>query len=151
MKCYVNFRKIRQCCVAKRQDFETEVFWDTVVRNCQNYSGSIGPVGFEADNEFSCFFQRELAEKRVRLFTPTRQTQIRCQRPAPPVTLWLFEAIARFLWTMSHENSLNYLLLVGDMYSESTDPEDISVTSDALLFWSSNYSTNHKGWLLCAE
>ena len=43
------------------------------------------------------------------------------------------------------------MLLAGDMYSESTDPEDISVTSDALLFWSSNYSTNHKGWLLCAK
>ena len=53
MKCYVNFRKIRQCCVAKRQDFETEVFWDTVVRNCQNYSGSTGPVGVEADTVFS--------------------------------------------------------------------------------------------------
>ena len=97
----------------------------------------------------SLVFQRELAEKRVRLFTPTRQPQIRCRRPA--VTLWLFEAIASFLWTMSHENSLTYLLLAGDMHSESTDPEDISVTPDALLFWSSNYSTNHKVWLSCAE
>ena len=41
------------------------------------------------------------------------------------------------------KNSLNYLLL-------ATDPDDISVTSDSLLFWSSDYSTNHKGWLLCA-
>ena len=95
----------------------------------------------------SLVFQVELAEKRVRLLTPTRQPQIRRRRPAPPVTLWLLEAIARFLWTMSHENSLNYLLLAGDMYSESTDTEDISVTSDALLFWSSDYSTNHMGWL----
>ena len=124
-------RVIRQCCVAKRQDFET-VFWDTMVVNCQNYSGSIGRVGVEADGEISCFSEG------------AGQTQIR-------VTLWLLEAIARFLWTMSHENSLNYLLLAGDMYSEPTDPEDISVTSDALLFWSSNYSTNHKVWLLCAE
>ena len=49
------------------------------------------------------------------------------------------------------ENSLNYLLLAGDTYSESTDPDDISVTFKSLLFWSSDYSTNHKGWLLCAE
>ena len=48
-------RVVRQCCVAKRQDFETEVFWDTMVVNCQNYSGSTGPVGVEADGEFSCF------------------------------------------------------------------------------------------------
>ena len=32
------------------------------------------------------------------------------------------------------ENSLDYLLLANDTYSESTDPEDISVTSDSLLF-----------------
>ena len=44
-----------------------------------------------------------------------------------------------------------HLLLDGDTYSESTGPDDISVTSDSFLFWSSDYSTNHKGWLLCAE
>ena len=45
---------IRQCRVAKRQDFESEVFWDTMVGNCQNYSGSTGPLGVEADGEISC-------------------------------------------------------------------------------------------------
>ena len=49
------------------------------------------------------------------------------------------------------ENSLDYLLLASDTHIESTDPDDISVTSDSLLFWSSDYSTNHKGWLLCVE
>ena len=49
------------------------------------------------------------------------------------------------------ENSLDCMLLDGDTYSESTGPDDIAVTSDSLLFRSSDYSTNHKGWLLCAE
>ena len=48
------------------------------------------------------------------------------------------------------ENSLDDLLLDCDPYSELTGPVGIAVTSDS-LFWSSDYSTNHKGWLLCAE
>ena len=35
--------------------FRTEVLWDTLVVYGQNYSGSTGPVGFEADGEFSGF------------------------------------------------------------------------------------------------
>ena len=68
------------------KDFETEVLWDTMVVNCQYYSGSTGPVGVEADVG-SLVFQMELAEKRVRLFMPTRQPHIRRRCPAPPVTL----------------------------------------------------------------
>ena len=98
------------------KDFKTEVFWDTMVVNCQNYSRSTGPVGVEA-------------------------CDIRFRSDG---TLLVDD--------FAIENSLDYLLFfAGDMYSESTDPEDISVTSDALLFWSSDYSTNHKGWPLCAE
>ena len=40
---------------------------------------------------------------------------------------------------------------LGHTYSESTGPDNMSVTSDSLLFWLSDYSTNHKGWMLCAE
>ena len=46
---------IRQCRVAKRQDFATEVFWDMMMGNCENYNGSTGPVGVEAHGEISCF------------------------------------------------------------------------------------------------
>ena len=35
------------------KDFATEVFWDTLVVNGNNYSGSSGPVGVEADGEIS--------------------------------------------------------------------------------------------------
>ena len=52
------------------KDFESEVLWDSMVVNCQNCNGSTGPVGVEVDGEISCF-QMELAEKKVRLFTPT--------------------------------------------------------------------------------
>ena len=31
------------------------------------------------------------------------------------------------------DNSWDYLLLAGNTFSESTDPEDISVTSDSFL------------------
>ena len=88
------------CCLAAR--LEIEVSWDTMVGNCQNYSGSSGPVGVE-EMMSSLVSQWDLAEKRVRLLTPTR--------PAPTVTLWLLEAMARFLWTMLHENSLCFWLV----------------------------------------
>ena len=39
----------------------------------------------------------------------------------------------------AREKSLDYLFVAGDMYSESTDHDNISVTSDSLLFWSSDY------------
>ena len=60
------------CCVINLdvKDFKYEVFWDTMVVNCQKYSGSTGPVGVEADGR-SLVFQMKLAEKRVGPFTPT--------------------------------------------------------------------------------
>ena len=60
------------CCVIKLayrltldvKDFRTEVLWDTMVVNGQNYSGSTGPVGAETDDEISGF-SMELVEKRL--------------------------------------------------------------------------------------
>ena len=37
------------------KNFRTEVLWDMMVLNSQNYSESTGPVGAEADGEISCF------------------------------------------------------------------------------------------------
>ena len=56
MKCYVNFRKelYANVVLPSGKTFESEVFWDTMVGNCQNYSGSTGPLGVEADGEISC-------------------------------------------------------------------------------------------------
>ena len=48
------------------------------------------------------------------------------------------------------ENSLDYFLLNWDTYSNLTGPDKISVTSDSLLILVA-YSTNRKGWMLCAE
>ena len=51
MKCFVNLRKELYANVVL-----PSVFWDTMVGNCQNYSGSTGLVVFvEADGEISCF------------------------------------------------------------------------------------------------
>ena len=38
------------------KDFESEVLWDMMLVNSQNYSGSSGPVDVEADGGTSCFF-----------------------------------------------------------------------------------------------
>ena len=53
------------------KDFRTEVLWDTMVMNCQNYSGSTGLVGVEGKMVRSLVFQMELAEIRVGLCMPT--------------------------------------------------------------------------------
>ena len=54
-----------------------------------------------------------------------------------------------FEWATT-EKSFAYFLLNSDTYSELTGPDNISVTSDSLLVLVV-YSTNHKGWMLCAE
>ena len=45
------------------KDFRTEVLWETMVVNSQNYSGSTDPVGVEADGEISCFLAGAGPEK----------------------------------------------------------------------------------------
>ena len=60
------------------------------------------------------------------------------------------EAMACFSWSILPQNSLDYFLLNWDTYSDLTGPDNISVTSDSLLVLVV-YSTNHRGWMLCAE
>ena len=144
--------------------FTTEVLWDTRVVNCQNYSGSTGPVGVEADGEISCFSDGAGREKGSSIYADT-------PAPTPPPTPTFTSHIVvsdgecdvvgycvrspnypsdygsnqtcdiRFrsdgtllVDDFATENSLDYLLLAGDTCSELTDPDDISVTSDSLLF-----------------
>jgi len=47
------------------------------------------------------------------------------------------------------ENSFDYVLFDGIKYSGLTGPDGLPVTSDSVLFWSSDYSTTHKGWRIC--
>lgn len=49
------------------------------------------------------------------------------------------------------ENAFDYVLLDGNTYSGLSGPDDQPVTSDSVLFWSSDYSTTHKGWRMCTE
>ena len=62
------------------KDFRTEVLWDTRVVNWQNYSGSTGPVGVEADGEISCFSDGAGREKGWSIYADISPA------PTPPPT-----------------------------------------------------------------
>ena len=71
------------------KDFRTEVLWDTMVVNCQNCSGSTGPVGVEADGEISCFSDGAGRDKSWSI-----NADMTTPAPTPPLTP------SRFRWRM---------------------------------------------------
>ena len=61
-------------------------------------------------------------------------------------------ATERCLWMVSQlKNAFDYVEFDGHRYSGLTGPEETPVTSDSVLFWTSDYSTTHKGWRMCTE
>jgi len=165
------------------KDFTTEVFWDTLVVNGKNYSGSSGPVGVEADGQIYwssdgageekgwsiCAGMTTAAPTPVPTPSPTSHIVVvdgicelvgDCvQSPNYPSNYGSYQACTisfRGDGTLSvddfaTENGFDYLIFNGTKYSGLTGPDDGPVTSDTELFWSSDYSTTHKGWRMCTE
>ena len=49
------------------------------------------------------------------------------------------------------ESAYDYVEFDVNQYSGLTGPEETPVTSDSVLFWTSDYSTTHKVWRMCIE
>jgi len=165
------------------KDFATEVFWDTLVVNGNNYSGSSGPVGVEADGEIS-WSSDGASEEKGWSICAGMPTAVPTPAPTPSPTghILVIQGICEIIGgcvqspnypsnygsnqactigfrsngTLSvddfaTENAFDYVEFDGNQYSGLTGPEETNVTSDSVLFWTSDYSTTHKGWRMCTE
>ena len=166
------------------KDFSTEVVWDALVVNGQNYSGSNGPVGVEATGEIFWSSDGGSQDKgwSICVGIPT-EAPTPVPTPSPTSHILVIQGMCEIVGDcvqspnypsnyesnqactigfrsegtlhvddFATENQHDYLEFDGSKYSGLTGPpDDSSVTSDSLLFWSTDYSTTHKGWRMCSE